>query len=92
MRRSGGSTLSGWPDRDWILFIYKAITGILPLYMTSMVSLNVGSYQTPSSNWIMLQVVTRLENPVFLNFAPANWNNMENERLPHFYPWSNFNL
>lgn len=67
MRRSGSSTLSGRPDRDGILFIYKAITGILPLYMTSMVSLNVGSYQTPSSNWIMLQVVIpSLENPVFL--------------------------
>ena len=77
----------GWPslvvrrERHWVLFIYKALIGLLPNYISAMLSFNVGSYPTRSSDWITLQVPTvfsELGKSSFSYCAPATWNNLQN--------------
>ena len=77
----------GWPslsvrrERHWVLFIYKALIGLLPPYISSMLSFNEGSYQTRSRDWITLQVpavFTELGKSSFSYCAPATWNSVQN--------------
>ena len=72
----------GWPslatrrETHWFIFIYKTLSGYMPEYITSMMSVNNGIYQTRSSGWItcqVLRVFTELGKSAFSSRAPANW-------------------
>lgn len=70
-------SLSDRRDRHWILFVFKALTGLLPSYINSLVSFSASLHHTQSKDWITLQVPsvhTKLGKSCFSYCAPATWN------------------
>ena len=76
----------GWPSLTlrrsyhWYLFIYKAIIGKLPPYISSLLDWNTGMHQTRSSNRLALRVPrVRSEHgkSAFSYDAPHTWNALQ---------------
>lgn len=76
----------GWPslaDRrntHWYMFIFKAIIGKLPSYITMLLDWNYGPYLTRSTDWLRLKVPrvqTELGKSAFCFSAPAAWNDLQ---------------
>ena len=75
----GWSSLSVHQETKWLLFIYKALTGHMPSYITEMLSVNNAVYQTRSSDWITLQVpraFTELGKSAF-SYSTSSWNSLQ---------------
>lgn len=73
----------GWPSlterrfRHWILFIYKAILGKLPSYISSLLNWHSSMHHTRSSSQLLLSVPsvrTELGKSAFCFDAPRSWN------------------
>ena len=78
--------LVGWPslalrrDIHWYLFIFKTLIGKHPPYLTQLLSWNTGSYQTRSSDLLLLKVPraqSRLAKCSFSFNAPYSWNALQ---------------
>ena len=78
----------GWPslssrrEQHCLLFIFKAISGKLPLYLSSLVKHKIPLQQTRSASYITLQVTPRpadyrLGESAFLYYAPEKWNKLQ---------------
>ena len=76
----------GWPsltlrrNYHWYRFIFKAISGKLPPYISSLLELNSGTYNTRSSNFLTFNVPlarTDLGNKAFFIDAPKTWNALQ---------------
>lgn len=78
--------LVGWPSLDirrhkhWLLFVYKAIVGQLPLYIQSLLSFSNQGYNLRSSSYIVLNVPmvkTEFGKTAFSHCAPTHWNELQ---------------
>ena len=76
----------GWPalsekrDGHWKIFIYKTIIGLLPLYLSSLISWNCNTLNTRSQSWLSLylpHVNTKLGKTAFCYKAPYIWNEVQ---------------
>lgn len=52
----GWAPLTVRRDRHWFIFIYRALIGKMPSYITSLLNTSHNHYSTCSSNWLMLRV------------------------------------
>ena len=74
---SGLPSLTERRDKHWYLFLFKAISGMLPAYICSMLEPCNTTYLTRSSDLIMLKVpraLTELGKTAFSVNGPASWN------------------
>ena len=55
-RKVGWSSLKEMRDAHWHIFICKALTGKLPHYLTTLLQISDGLYQTRSTDMLMLYV------------------------------------
>ena len=76
----------GWPslsmrrDYHWYLFVFKAITGKLPTYISSLLEWKPGTYQTRSNDYLTLTVPRAhsvLGSTAFFIDAPYSWNTLQ---------------
>ena len=76
----------GWPSLSlrrsyhWHLFIFKAVSGKRPPYVSSLLQWNLGSYQTRSNNWLTLRVPNArsdLGKTAFFIDGPSTWNALQ---------------
>ena len=76
----------GWPslndrrNKHWYLFIFKAIDGTLPLYLKSLLDWKPVTYETRSSDWLMLKIPTmntELGKTAFCFNAANTWNELQ---------------
>ena len=74
-----------WPSLSrrrsyhWNMFVFKAISGKLPPYISSLLDWSLGVYETRSSGWLSLHVPrARLElgKTAFFIEAPNTWNTL----------------
>ena len=78
---AGLSSLSERRDKHWHLFLYKALAGMLPTYICSMLTPNDGIYQTRSGDFLRLKVPhtrTGLGSTAFSVSGPTSWNLLQN--------------
>ena len=71
------------------MFIFKALIGKLPPYITSMFSLNSSPYFTRSSNWITYKkprMDSGLGQTAFSSLAPRTWNQLQNTLKLELFP------
>ena len=76
----GWSSLSLRRSYHWYLFIYKAITGKLPPYISSLLDQSAGIHQTRSSDRLAFSVPrvrTELGKTGFSYDAPHTWNALQ---------------
>ena len=77
---TGLSSLSERRDKHWYLFIFKALSGLLPPYICSMLNQDSSPYQTRSSDFLTLKVPfahTELGKAAFSINAPLAWNELQ---------------
>ena len=76
----------GWPalseqrDNHWKIYIYKTITGLLPLYLSSLITWNCNYLNTRSQSWLSLylpRVNTNWGKTAFCYKAPHIWNEVQ---------------
>ena len=76
----------GWPSLSmrrnyrWYMFVFKAVTGKLPSYISSLLEWKSGNYQTRSNNSLTLTVPharTVLGSTAFFIDAPNTWNSLQ---------------
>ncbi len=76
----------GWPSlhlrryKHWLILVYKTIVGQLPLYMTSLLTVNSQGYNLRSSRYILLNVPlmkTEFGKTAFIYSAPTAWNEIQ---------------
>ncbi|KAK0137933.1 RNA-directed DNA polymerase from mobile element jockey [Merluccius polli] len=73
----GWSSLTERRFKHWIQFIYKAIIGKLPSYISLLLNCQSSAYQTRSSSYFLLTVPnarTELGKSAFCFDAPMSWN------------------
>ena len=66
----------------WYQFIFKAISGKLPPYLTNLLDRNLSSHATRSSEWLLFRVPrtsTLLGETAFSYAAPSSWNLIQKE-------------
>ena len=76
----GWSSLSVRRDLHLHLFTYKAIIGMLPLYVSSLLTWPASSHHTRSNDWLTLhvpRVYTELGRSAFSFSAPSAWNSLQ---------------
>ena len=76
----GWSSLSERRNKHWYQFIFKAIDGKLPPYITLLLQWKNRVRQTRSSNWLTLEVPpvqTELGKSAFSFDAPNTWNTLQ---------------
>ena len=90
----GWSSLKERRDAHWHIFIYKALTGKLPRYLTEMLQISDGLYQTRSTDMLMLyvpQARSELGKTAFSLSAPDSWNNLQQQiKLNTFISFNQF--
>ena len=67
-------------DRHGLLFIYKALYGHLPEYLTSLLNMTTNHYQTRFSDWLMLDVPrvnSKIGKTSFSFCAAHSWNTIQ---------------
>ena len=77
---AGLSSLSERRDKHWYIFIFKAISGMVPSYICSMLVQNPSLYQTRSSDFLTLKVPfanSELGKAAFSVRAPSDWNELQ---------------
>ena len=76
----------GWPslevrrEQHCLLFIYKALCGKLPLYLTSLLKLCTSGYNTRSQTQLRLHIPRmkcELGKTAFSFYAPDRWNRLQ---------------
>ena len=80
----GWSSLKERRDAHWHIFIYKALTGKLPPYLTEMLLISDGLYQTRSTDMLMLYVPyarSELGKTAFSHSAPDSWNSQHTIKI-----------
>ncbi len=92
----------GWPSlhlrgyKHWLILVYKAIVGQLPLYMTSLLTVNSQGYNLRSSRYILLNVPlmkTEFGKTAFIYSAPTAWNEIQRSlKLTVFISINEFKL
>ena len=78
--RVGWSSLSERRTKHWHQFIFKAIDGKLPPYITLLLKWKRNSRQTRSSDWLTLEVPSvhsELGKTAFRFDAPTSWNTLQ---------------
>lgn len=80
----------------WYTFIYKAILGLLPPYICSLITVrNIESYGLRSKGHLLLSVPcfrTELGKRAFVFSAPTSWNNLQKDlKLTDLIPLNDFN-
>ena len=86
---SGLSSLFERRDKHWYLFIFKALSGLLPPYICSMLNLDPSPYQTHSSDILTLKVPfahTELGKAAFSISAPLAWNKLQKSLKIKYLP------
>ena len=90
----GWTSLSERRFRHWVLFIYKAILGKLPSYISSLLNWQSGLYQTRSNSYPQLTVPnvrTELGKLAFCFDAPTSWNLVQRTlKLETLIPYKQF--
>ena len=85
----------GWPsleerrNKHWLLFIFKALSGKLPPYISALLEWNAGSYTTRSTDLLLLKVpraCTELGKTAFSCNAPNSWNTLQHSLKIHVLP------
>ena len=79
---AGLLALASRREFHWYQFIFKAITGKLPHYLTSLLDWSLPSYSTRSSEWLLFRVPrtsTQLGETAFSYAAPRSWNLIQKE-------------
>ena len=78
-------------NKHWYLFVFKALIGKQPPYISSLLEYNIRSYGTRSSDWLVLKtplVYSELGKSAFHYDAPSSWNDLQQslkiEVLPSF--------
>ena len=81
-------SMSGWPslstrrETHWLLMIYKALLGMVPPYLCSLLRLTENRYALRSSDiyfFSISRVRTELGKKAFSYAAPLTWNNIQAE-------------
>ena len=90
----------GWPSltirrtQHLLMYVYKAILGKLPSYLTSLITWRSSHHHTRSQDWLVLavpQVRTDLGKSAFSYSAPRVWNEIqETIRLDTLVPLGSF--
>ena len=78
----GWSSLTERRNYHWYLFIYKALIGKQPPYISSMLHVRPSHIQTRSSDWLVLNVPfakTELWKTAFSISAPDSWNLLQQD-------------
>ena len=81
LKLNGHLCLIGNCDRQWYLYIFKAVAGLLPSYVNSLVSFNKSLYHTRSKDWLTLKVpsaCTEFGKSSFSYCSPQTWNTLQN--------------
>jgi len=66
--------------KHWLILVYKAIVGQLPLYMISLLTVYSQGYNLRSSRYILLNVPlmkTEFRKTAFIYSAPTAWNEIQ---------------
>ena len=92
----------GWPslhlrrNKHWLIFVYKAIVGQLPLYMNSLITVNSKGHNLRSSRYILLNVPlmkTEFGKTAFIYSASTAWNEIQRSlKLSVFISLNEFKL
>ena len=72
--------LSERRDKHWYMFLFNAISGMVPSYICSMLVQNPSPYQTRSSDFLTLKVPfanSELGKAAFSVRAPSDWNELQ---------------
>lgn len=81
--RVGWPSLSNRRSGHWHIFIYKAMLGLLPSYICSLITWrSVGSYSLRSNDHLLLSVPfarTELGKRAFVYSAPSAWNFLQKD-------------
>lgn len=76
----------GWPslhirrNKHWLILVYKAIIGQLPLYMSSLLTVVSQEYNLRTSRYILLKIPsmkTEFGKTAFVFSAPTAWNELQ---------------
>ena len=76
----GWSSLADRRKKHWYLFIFKALIGKQPLYISSMLEWYTGAYMTRSNNLMLLRAPrasSDLGKSAFSVDAPNSWNALQ---------------
>ena len=77
---SGLSSLTERRDKHYFLFLFKAVSGLLPSYICSLLETCNMSYRTRSSELIMLKVPrvqSEFGKAAFSVSGPTSWNSLQ---------------
>ena len=88
-RMVGWSSLDSRRKLHWYLFLFKAITGKLPYYLTGLLDWSLPSYATRSSEWLQFRVPrasTKMGEIAFSYAAPTSWNLIQKELKLDYLP------